>query len=77
MHSKGNHKHDKKVILRVGENIFTEKRLVFKLYKQLIQLNIQKKKKKKSKKRQKTLNRISSKEDIEMAKKHIKNAQHH
>ena len=40
MHSKENHKHDKKIILRMGESIFTEKRLVFKLYKQLIQLNI-------------------------------------
>ena len=63
MHSKGNRRHDKKIILRVGENSFTEKRLVFRLYKQLIQLNIQKKKKKS--KEAENLNRISSKEEIE------------
>ena len=44
LHSKGNHKQNKKTTLRMGENICKQsnqlKGLISKIYKQLVQLNI-------------------------------------
>ena len=49
--------------------------LSYKIYKQSMQLNIRKKTQLKN--RQKTKSRHISKDDIQIAKKHMKDAQHH
>ena len=74
MHNEGNYKQGEKTAFRMGENNrkeATDKELISKIYKQLMQLNSSKISDP-IKKRDKELNRHFSKDDTRMSNKHTK-----